>query len=468
MKRIICIALTLVLVLGLCACSGFGLSNKLQVGFGRVNITPDYTLELDGSATERFSEGFMDYIYVTCVALRHSEQTFLVYTMDFICATDRFVDPAKDAISEATGVPVENILMNATHTHSSISIRDNGMQNVDRYRSEFNAWAAEAGQLAIEDLSPAEAYTGSSQTEGLAFVRHYEMKDGTYAGPNFGSYSSGIVGHDGEADTEVQVIHFVREKKDKKDIVMMSFPVHATLTSAGSVISADIAGSTRDHIEANSDTLVAYYIAAGGNQTPSSRISSENSVHGKDYLVYGEVLGDYVLEVMKNETKVEGNAVTLKTQTYTGNSNKEKVDQIDEVQKLISYFAEVGRGSNQAAVAAEKAGFSSVYEVSAINNRVNFDDTQDMELKVMSIGNIGLLFAPYEMFGTTAMYIKEKSPYDFTFIVTCGEGDEGYLPTLRGWEIETYEAMVSRYERGTAEKVADIFIEMLTEVKGAQ
>jgi hypothetical protein len=88
-----------------------------------------------------------------------------------------------------------------------------------------------------------------------------------------------------------------------------------------------------------------------------------------------------------------------------------------------------------------------------------------MVLRTMTIGNLGFAIAPYEMFGTQGMYIKENSPCPETFIITCSEGAMGYLPSQRGVEIGTYESCVTEFEYGTAEKLADDFVNMLKDMK---
>lgn len=468
MKKFLCIALALMMVLGMCACGGNGEggasgdSEDLQVGFGRVNITPDYTVQLAGGSTTRLSTGYMDYSYVTCVAIKPDDQTYLVFTMDFICAEDVFVDPAKAAIAEATGIPEANILMNATHTHSGVAIRTDTAENVAKYRGDFYVWATEAAQAAVADLSAAEVYRGSTET-GMAYVRHYVNAEGGYYGPNFGDSSPGLVSHTSEADTELQLIRFTRAAEDKKDVVMINFPAHATLNQSSTSLSADFPGPTRDYIEQNSDSLVAYFIAAAGNQVPSGRLSGESPY--SDYVAYGQALGQCALDIMDSLTKVEGQSVKLSTETFVGQSMKEGLDRLAEAQAVKAQWDVVGRGTDAGKAAAQNAGFSSVYEVSAILERAGTADTNEMEIKVMSIGDMGLIFAPYEMFSEQGMYIKEKSPYDFTFIVTCGEGAEGYLPSELGCEIGSYEYMVTDYARGTAEQLADEFVKMLTEIK---
>ena len=472
MKKLFCILLTLIMVLSLCACGGEGggsaKADGLQVGFGRVNITPDYTVNLaGGDSASRISTGYQDYLYVTCVAITENLITYLVYTMDVICAEDVFVGPAKEAISESTGVPQEHILMNATHTHSGVAIRTSGGENVDTYRADFYKWATEAAEMAIADQSAAEVYYGSTKTDNMTFVRHYTLSNGSYAGANFGDFYSGsITGHATEADTELQLVKFARAAEDKKDIVMMSFPAHATFNQSNLVLSADFPGPARDYVEANTDTLVAYFIAAAGNQAPSSRIAGE--AYSADYKAYGEELGRYAVETLSNLTKIEGSGVNFNSETFTAGYNKEKIDQLADAKKVNEVIKTYGKTSLEAKAAVAQYGFSSTYEAAAIVSRASAPDTNSMDINVISIGNLGFVFAPYEMFGTQAMYIKENSPCAMTFIVTCGEGAEGYLPDDLGWEMGSYESCVTKFERGTAEKVAEEFVSMLTDLKAAE
>lgn len=468
MKKIITFTLALIMVLSLCACGASGKDSVkgLQVGYGRVDITPQYPVSIAGSAADRVSQGFKDPIYFTCIALRYAEETFLVATIDVVGAYQEFANATRSRISQDTGIPEDHIILNTTHTHSSANLRNADQEGIAQYQVEFFTWAAESAKAAIEDLSSAEVWYGSTQTEGMAWVRHYEMVDGSYSGPNFGNSTLGYVGHSTDADGELQIIKFVRPAEDKKDVVLMNFPAHATMQSEY-YISADFPGPARDYVAEQTDTLVAYFIAGAGNQTPGSRIPGES--FSSDYRTYGQELGRIAVECLNSLTKVEAKDIRFSQRTFTGKPNKEKLDRIGDATAVKAIWDKVGgRGTDAGKAAALEHGFSSVYEVTAILSRPGLGDSRSMIIKTMAMGDVSLIFAPYEMAGENAIYIKENSPYPMTFVVTCSQNHDGYLPSELGWEVESYESMITRWARGTAEQLAKEYVNMLTEMKTAE
>ena len=467
MKKVISLVLVCLLVCGLFGCTGSAKKVVLEVGFGRTMIVPDYEVQLSGGAATRYASTTIDNQYITCIAFRQGEEMYIIGTMDFLTSDDVYVNPAKKMMSAATGVPEENIMLNATHTHAGASIRSNGSKNVERYRTDFIGWAERAAKEAVKDLAPATVSYGSTETTGMAFVRHYLLKDGSYAGPNYGDFSKGIVSHSNEADTELQMIKFSREESGKKDIIMVNFPAHATMNQTSTSLSADFPAPTREYIEGTTGALVAYFIAAAGDQVPSGRIEGES--FSTEYQKYGHELGRIAVEeVMPNLTTLEKTDISYLHKTYTGKSMKEGIERLAEAKTVEAEWQAVGRGTAEGKAAAQNHGFSSVYEVSAVISRARSDEYNSMELKTLALGDVSIIFAPYEMFGSNGMYIKENSPYPMTFVITCAQGSEGYLPSTLGFEMNCYEVHVTEYERGTAEKVADEFVSMLTEMKNPQ
>lgn len=444
MKKMLCIILSFVLLLGLCACGGKGETSAqgLQVGFGRANITPNYSVPLQGNDwSKRWSESVMDYCYATCIAMRSGKDTVLVYTIDIKLMTGVGYDAIKGSIHDKTGVPVENIFMNATHTHSAPAIRYT-WEGSAAYTAEFIEAVVSAAEEAVQDLTPATAAAGYIQTEGLAFVRHYLMNDGTYAGSNFGKLDSGRKEHAREADGQMAVVQFKREG-NKKDVVLVNFGTHPTFNggSVDKIISADFPGPLRQYVEENTDSLVAYFTAAAGDQVCRSNLPGLGKVEAKsDYVKYGELLGQYAIDALSALTPVEGNAIRLINRDMTYATNKENLDKTPDQ-------------------------MNGPYEQTWIGRRAQLGDTRTMTLRTLAVGNLGFVSAPYEMFGEQGKYIKDNSPFATTVVMTCGEGDNSYVSNIAGFEYNCYESQVCYYARGVAEQAAKDMVSMLEELK---
>ena len=440
MKRFFILSLVLVLLLGLCACGDkkpvetAKEPQVFRVGFSRVNITGNTSLPIAGygNTTQRMSQGFLDYICTTCIAITDEKgESVLMYTTDHVCTPNYYPD-LRAAITKATGVPAERIMLTATHTHSGPDVRDVIIPSHPYYQI-FVDGLVQAATEALADRSPATAYSGSTTADGLNFVRHIVMSDGYIAGDNFGNKETATpVRNHHPADNEVQLIRFVRPAEDKKDIVMMNFQVHPKLASTAStgygrqnrpLMTSDVVGATRDYVEKNADVLCAYYQGAAGNLNPNeSYVQGQNTPAQSNLQAYGKALGGAVVDALPSLTEM--------TVTPTVGS------------KQLDFEGTTPSGG-----------------------------TQTMEINAVVVGDIGFVTAPFEMFDTTGVYIKDNSPFDTTFVITYANGRHGYLPSEDTWDFQTsngtsvYEFSICYYTRGTAEQVADSLIAMLNELK---
>lgn len=462
MKRIISLLLVLALCLGLGACAGSG-EKGFRAGYGREKVMPDGNLTLGGSGThDRVSEGALDFLYVTVVAVTDEKnQTVLLITQDFLNADDSFVVPAKEKISQATGVPMENIMVSGTHTHSAPSIASETLPGMAAYREIYYTGIVKAAEKAMADRSPATVQNGSVWAEGMAFSRQYILPDGTMQ--NNAAASLNPVGHPDDPDQEAQLVRFVRAAEDKKDILIMNYPIHATFNGGASdkYICSDAPGSIRYYIEKEAGMHVAYFIAAAGNQVPDSKIKSEK--HGLDWEEYGHALGKIIVDYLPQMQDVASGDIVLKKEIFKATTNKDKLDMLPQAKEIMSAYS--SGGTKKCNPLVEAYGLSSVWEAQAIVKRNELPEITELPLNVLAFGDTSFIFAPYEMFAPTGMDIKARSPYDFTFVVTCANGSFGYLPTDRAYDYGVYEGFVTRVVRGTAESVADTFLDMLTQIK---
>ena len=475
MKRFLCFVITFILILGMCACGGEKANpNALQAGFARVDCLPDDSKVhiAGGDAASDVSAGVLDMIAVTCIALKQGEQTYLIYTCDVVDIEKFYID-TEVAIATATEVPSTHILLNATHTHSAPTLKDN-LPGKDAYLAKFNAACADAGVKAIEDLSPATLSYGSVQTQNMVRVRHYLMKDGTSYGGGHGSTTgTEIQEHHYPSDEECQVLRLTRPAEDKKDIVLMNLGAHATIVSAThtDLLSPDFPGPARDYVEENADVHCAYFIAAAGDQTPSSKIPGEIP-NGRDHVAYGQQLGAYVVDCLGNMTDATGSEIKLYTETYTaqrmkeGTEDQDRLKQAQEIVALKNQYKSYNTPQVKAKIT--EYGFSSYYEASGLVTRANATETGTFDIHAMTIGDVGLVFFPGEMFSTQGTTLKTDSPMAMTFVVTCSEGDQGYFPNEIACEHSYYEYDITKFARGTGEDVVNRYIEIFKALQAGE
>ena len=128
---------------------------------------------------------------------------------------------------------------------------------------------------------------------------------------------------------------------------------------------------------------------------------------------------------------------------------------------------EHGPNSAQVSAAVKEHGFVSRIEANWVVTRSQLEDTKSMDLRVLNVGDLAFVLAPYEMFGQHGVEIKEKSPFATTLIITCSEGSFNYIPTVEAFDYGCYEGYCSYWEKGTGDKLVTEYLYILGQHKDA-
>lgn len=467
MKKLLAIILTLLLLAACAAPAAPGAETVategaagFRVGFAMADITPDEPVPLGGYSRSdlRISQGFISRLYASCLAVTDGEgETVLLFSMDQHNA--HHTDEIRKAVSKATGVPAEHIVISMTHTHSAPDLTNKKQLSIQSYFVLLEKQAAAAAVEALADRKPATISGGSIATEGLNFIRHYKMNDGTYAGDNFGDTSSGYAGHHHDADPTLQLLKFSRE--GGKDIYVTNFQTHPHQTGGFEKydVSADVVGEYRAAMEQATDAHVMYFSGAGGNINSTSRIKEEQVT--KDHKAWGAKLAEYAQKIQLQP--LETGAVKVTTQVFKGEVNH-SLDAYAALCKDLYEQWDAGKiDADEVKRRGEEAGIklNSGQNARSISQRATMGKTYDFDIATVSFGEVAMVVAPFEMFDTIGVYIREGSPFGMTFIATLANGTVGYLPTRETFEYGSYETDSCRFSPGIAEEVADAFLAML-------
>jgi len=470
MKKLLSLLLALVMVISLCACADSGdgdnggdqaaAAGGLQIGYAKIDITPDFSVGLGGysDAETRRSEGYVTYIYATCIAVTYDEETILLFTIDNCAAAAGVANRIRGVVSPATGIPENKIFVGATHCHSCPSLTTSDEAGTKYYQLLLDA-TVEGATQAMADRSPAKMEAGTQEIPGMNFVRHYEMADGTYAGSNFGDFSKTIVGHATVNDPGLVLVKFDREG-DKKDVLMVNWQAHPDRGSeiGRNLIAASWVGPLRDELESLCGMNVAYFTGASGNQNQDSKIVSEmNNLNWKDY---GVKMGQLINDALPCLKPVEGTGIKVHNMMFDAPIDHTWDHLLNEAKEVYDLWKSAGKSAGDAL--GKTYNFTSSYQARAIISRAGKPASEKLEVNAFSICGVGFTTGTYEMFSDQSNYVKEHSPFEITFLIT---GNSGYIPSREAYEYRSYEADTGMYAPGTAESLAENYVDMLNKVK---
>ena len=474
MKKIAALILVAVMVLGLCACgqneqsvetTAAASATGIQVGYSTMDITPKYSVPLGGygNSSFRMSDGFLDYIYTTAIAISDGENTLILIENDLQAAVSLVFGAVRKKLSEKTGIPEENIMIGIDHIHSAPDLWNTAEGSIGQYTSELKDIMVKNALAAVEDMKSATFSYGEGTVENCNFVRHYVLEDGHVRGPNFGlQYNSPKVGHTHEPDRQMQVVKIERE--GEKPIVLVNWQSHPQMSGGADnkAITADTVGAMRTYLtkEANCDFM--YFLGASGDVMAVSLIDSDN-VH-KDYRELGQSLGEGALGILNSEMKPLTSGQVKGTHYVFVAEVDHSEDGKASGAAIVKAHWEKTNDFNACVELGAQYGINSPYHATGIITKGGLGKTGDVDMYAFAIGDLAFICAPYEMFCENGKYIKENSPFSATFVMTMANSSHNYISSAEGFDYNCYEANTCRYVKGTAEALAEQYVQLLDQL----
>ena len=160
-------------------------------------------------------EGVLDDLYAKATALDDGRTKVALVTCDLIGLPISVVVEARKIIADATGIPADNVMISATHTHTGPAVLGDsllddlvtgGSKLSQEYTQDLPKRIAKAVEQANERLTAARISYGQENESGMSFIRRFWMKDGT-VGWNPGKLNPNIIRPIGTIDPQVNVIY---------------------------------------------------------------------------------------------------------------------------------------------------------------------------------------------------------------------------------------------------------------------
>ena len=438
-----------------------------KIGYARVDISPTESVPLAGfgNTSQRMSDHLLDPLYATCLALTdEADHTVLLFHNDLIGSPRHIADPIRKAVSKATGVPIANIIVGSTHTHSAPDIWNQSIPSIPRYNASLPEKLAQCAVEAMADRKPGKAFATRAYTKNLNFVRHYILEDGNYKGSNYGAqHTSPIAGHTTKVDNEMRLVKFVREGGE--DVLMVNWQVHPVRTG-GPVrgnVSSDIIGIMREATEDALGCKFIYFNGGAGNISPLSQITSEHIVD--NYRDHGKALAGHILSAEGSYEELSLGSIQVLEKPHIEMLNRPDLARVEAAREVADYWTKTNDWAGSVDLAVSK-GFSSQFDATSVIRRHEAKDDQiDCPLTAISFGDLGFATVPYEMFDTNAKYVRDNSPFKMTFVSSTTNASVMYIPSAYGFIHGCYEAVTTTSKPGTGERLANMLVEMLEQTK---
>ncbi len=458
---------------------------RLQAGAATSNITPPLGASLVGNWAPSPATYVHDQLHARCLVLDDGSSRLAIVVVDSLGIPRYVLDQAKRQAAEHTGIPVERILISATHSHSAPSALGERWSpadydlspTLDAYQTFLATRIADGIRAAVSNLQPAQVSWGRSELPDEVFNRRWFMKPGPHLANPFGGTdqvqmnpgvgSQHLVEPAGPTDPEIAFLAVRRADGAGMPLaVLANYSLHYVGGVPEGHVSADYFGVFARTLARllGQDRADSSFVAMLSNGT-SGDINNVDVRGGQPRLpayarmdrvaarVAAEVYQglqhlawhDHVtLAASQRTVTLQRRPITGEMQTWAKEALARPVDAARHPRERI-YAERVHAGAGAPA-------------------------NLDVLLQAIRIGDLAITTLPFEVFAEIGLEIKARSPFARTFTTSLANGSEGYLPTQRQHAFGGYETWLgtNRVEPEAARIMTDALLEMLSGLAASQ
>jgi len=441
----------------------------LGIGAAEIDITPPVGFRMAGYFDERLATGVHDPLQAKALVLRQGDLELALVFCDLIGLSLNVTTNARALASRQTGIPVPNIVISATHSHTGPLFDDVrrfyfhqaavAQYGRDPHETlDYPAFLIEQLARVIAEartnVAPAELAAGFATQAGLAFNRRYWMKNGEVRF-NPGQLNTNIVRAAGPTDPEVGLLFARRPGARQPFAGATIFAMHSD-TVGGTLFSADYEYYVQQTLR---EAFGPNYISAFGLGTCGD--INHINVHKKEPVTgfqvaerIGRTLGDTVLKAAPRLPVLKHPSLAVRSRTLTVQLQQVSPEQIARAHAVLDQLTE-----------AKTDFYSRVSNVKALDLEQR-GATLSMEVQVFRLDrNTALVCLPAEIFVELGLAIKHASPFQRTMVMSICNDRPSYVPTQKAFTEGSYEIINSRVKPGTGELLVQTALDLLKDLK---
>jgi len=432
-----------------------GAHAELKGGCSKVNITPPLGMPLIGSYGKP-SDDILDELYAKALVFNDGNNTLVIVSCDLLYTPlEEIAGPVRKIITEKTGIPEQNILICATHTHSGPEVFT---------KSKFRT----AGDRPPPAIDRSYLDTLVKKIAGSALIAHKDMRQVKI----------------GAAKGQAPEIVYNRRPKNNDGLVKMAFTVPPEVRATRKVV-VDPGGDVRTTFVLPDDKTEWKF----GPIDPEVCVLRVENMDGKllgSLVNFGchpvsiypflstAVSADYPAFVASVVEQAEG-GLCLFTLGLAGDAVP--------FDRGVLPRRQIGRAvGGEALRRLQFVTTTSDVTLSGLKKEIEFPtkkpapekaagddrgpDTVISEIQVLRLGDIYILGLPGEVLVEVGLAIKKRVELENLFIVTLSNDAIGYVCHSNAYDEGGYEpAGATNLAKGAGEIMIEKSLELIDQIK---
>jgi hypothetical protein len=402
-------------------------------------------------------------LFARALVLEQGATRIAMAVVDSCMMPRELLDQAKEMAFERSGIPVNRMMISATHTHSApAAMACLGSRQQKDYADWLPGRIADAIVAAAGKLEPARVGAESIVAPEHTFCRRWIYKPAKMLKDPFGEVSvranmipgfenPDVVSPAGPVDAELSVVAFQSVGTGKPIAVLANFANHY-FGSQG--VSPDYFGLF--------DTGLAAKIGGGVvmmSQGTSGDSNTSNYARPKAAWTIDDYASGLIEKALQAYQKIQYAAgVPLAMEESTLALGRRLADA-----RRLAWAQEVARNQK----GEKPANQPEVYAREQLYLRES--PKRELKLQAIRIGDIGFTAIPNEVFAITGLKLKAQSPLQRTINIELANGAEGYIPPPEQHPFGGYTTWAARtagLETGAEPKIVETLLTLLESVAG--
>lgn len=472
----------------------------IKIGWAREDISTTKPVNINGQMYLRISEGIHDPITVTALVLEGSDprEAAIFVSCDVTAITLPVQELVQQKVAAADpSIPVDNILLNATHTHSSSAIFPTAPKSPDgkdiypgeQYREFFTDKIC----LAVCRAWQTRQEGGIAYGYGYAVVGHSRRviysEDQGLANPAavapdgfgkmYGNTNKSAFSHyEAGADHTLNVMFTVDTAK-KLTGMIINVPCPSQISEHFTKLSADYWNEVREAVakEFGPDVYVLAQCAAAGDLAPRTlhykdaqarRMGLKYGLHYDPANAKMNTPDNYKKVMAERKDIAERIMLGIKdihswamADIQTDIPVHHTVSSLPLTRRIITdedkAWCEENLKAMESLIPDPATATPEEYRIAmsrfqAVQNRnkralthyeeLKTDPTSRYDIHITQVGDIAFASSPFELYQDFMHRIQARSPFIQTFITQLAGPSGGYLPTYRGVANKGYSASI--------------------------